>query len=217
MPTSRMNKLITVGLLFFSNSAIAQTTTTKEAIAIGDSIVKSKIGNRLFQYFSLSEGTYYTYDIKHQSQRTGKFLNKRKLPKSFATLNLLYHFDYPQIKGVKGGLWLILDKDFKLADTLNFDFIPQFVIKNKPSQFISEDTALAIATRNFKQKGFEISTPDLSYDKNSKQYRYTVTNKLTKVLNQAGKDSGEMEIIEINAVTGKIEHSDKGYYGLIIR
>lgn len=144
-------------------------------------------------------------------------MNKRKLPKSFATLNLLYHFDYPQIKGVKGGLWLILDKDFKLTDTLNFDYIPQIVIENRSSQFISGDTALAIATRNFKQKGFEISTPDLSYDKKLKQYRYTVTNKLTKVLNHAGKDSGEMEIIEINAVTGKIEHVDKGYYGLIIR
>lgn len=212
-----MNKLIIIGLLFYSNSTIAQTTTTKEAIAIGDSILKSKIGDRLFQYFNLSEGTYYTYDINHQRQWTGKLLNKRKLPKSFATLNLLYHFDFPQIKGVKGGLWLILDKDFKLTDTLNFDYIPQFVIENRSSQFISGDTALAIATRNFKQKGFEISTPDLSYDKNSKQYRYTVTNKLTKVLNHAGKDSGEMEIIEINAVTGKIEHVDKGYYGLIIR
>jgi hypothetical protein len=212
-----MNKLIIIGLLFFSNSTIAQPTTTKEAIAIGDSILKSKIDDRLFQYFSLSEGTYYTYDAKHQRQGTGKFLSKRKLPKSFATLNLLYHFNYPQIKGVKGGLWLILDRNLKPTDTLSFDFIPQFVIENTSSQFISEDSALAIATRNFKQKGFEISTPDLSYDKNAKQYTYTVTNKLTKVLNQAGKDSGEMEIIEINALTGKIERIDKGYYGLIIR
>ena len=206
-----------IGLLFFSNSTIAQTTTTKEAIAIGDSILKSKIGDRLFQYFSLSDGTYYTYDTKHQRQGTGKFLSKKKLPKSFATLNLLYHFNYPQIKGVKGGLWLILDKNLNPTDTLSFDFIPQFLIDNISSQFISTGKALEIATQNFKQKGFEISTADLSYDKKSKQYTYTVTNKLTKVLNQAGKESGDMEIIEINAMTGKIERIDKGHYGLIIR
>lgn len=212
-----MNKLIIIGLLFFSNSTIAQTTTTKEVIAIGDSILKSKIGGRLFQYFSLSEGTYYTYVTKHQRQGTGKFLSKRKLPKSFATFNLLYHFTYPQLKGVKGGLWLILDKNLNQIDTVSFDFIPQFVIDNTSSQFISTDTALDIASQNFKQKGFEISIPELSYDKKLKQYTYTVTNKLTKVLNQAGKDSGEMEIIEINAMTGKIERIEKGYYGLIIR
>ena len=212
-----MNKLIIIGLLFFANVTLAQTTMTKEAITISDSILRSKVGDTLFQYFSLSEGTYYTYLTKHQRQETGKFLSKRKLPKSFTTLNLLYHFDYPQIKGVRGGLWLILDKDFNLTDTLNFDFIPQFVIDNTSSQFISEDTALGIATRNFKQKGLEISTPDLSYDKKSKQYTYTVTNKLTKVLNQVGNESGETEIVEINAVTGKIERVAKGYYGLIIR
>ncbi len=211
-----MNKLILIGLFFFFKSTSAQTTT-REAVAIGDSILRSKIGDRLFQYFTHSEGTYYTYFPKHQRQRTGKFLSKRNLPKSFATLNLLYHFDYPQIKGVKGGLWLILGKNFKLTDTLNLDFIPQFLIENTTSKFISLDTALVIAKRNFKQKGFEISIPDLSYNQKSKQYTYTITNKLTKGLNEAGKDSGEIEIIEINAMTGNIERVDKGYYGLIIR
>ena len=114
-------------------------------------------------------------------------------------------------------MWLILDKDFHQTDTLNFDFIPQFVIDNTASQFISADTALMIAKKSYNQKGFEISIPELSYDEKSKQYTYTVTNKLTKVSNQASKDSGEMEIIKINALTGKIERVEKGYYGLIIR
>jgi hypothetical protein len=209
-----MIKLILIALLLLSVNATSQTTTTKQAVAVADNILKIKIGDRLYAYFSLSNGTYYTYVDRHKRQATGKFLSTKKLPKSFTTLNFLYHFDYPEIKG---GLWLIVDKDFKLIDTLSFDFIPPFLAQNKTSDFMSIDTALAIAKTNFKQKGFEITTPELSYNDKLKQYTFTTYNKLTKTLNQAGKDSGEMEIVEVNASTGKIERIAKGYYGIIIR
>ena len=212
-----MSKLIFIGLLLFSINATSQTAKTKQAVALTDSILKTKVGDRLFQYFSLSYGTYYTYVDGHKRQVTGKFLGNKKLPKSYTTLNLLYHFDYPEIKGVRGGLWLIVDKDFKLIDTLDFSFIPSFLTQNKTSNFISVDTALTIAKANFKQKGFEITTPELAYNDKLKQYTFTTYNKLTKILNQAGKDSGEMEIVEINALTGGIERTYNGYYGLIIR
>ena len=212
-----MSKLIFIGLLVLSINATSQVTKTKQAVAIADSILKTKIGDRLYQYFSLSYGTYYTYIDRHQRQVTGKFLSNKKMPRSFSTLNFLYHFDYPEIKGVRGGLWLIVDKDFKLLDTLKLDFIPSFLTQNKPSNFISIDSALTIAKANFKQKGFEITTPQLSYNDKLKQYTFTIHNKLTKILNQAGKDSGEMEIVEINASTGGIERVYNGYYGLIIR
>jgi hypothetical protein len=212
-----MSKLIFIGLLLLSINASSQTITTKQAIAITDSILKTKVGDRLYNYFNISNGTYYTSIDRHKRQVTGKFLSNKKLPKSYTTLNLLYHFDYPEIKGVRGGLWLIVDKDFKLVDTLNFDFIPSFLTQNKTPDFISIDTALAIAKTNFKRNGIEITTPELAYNKKLKQYTFTTYNKLTKILNQAGKDSGEMEIVEINALTGKTELIDTGYYGLIIR
>jgi len=211
-----MTKLILIGILLFSLDATSQTKS-KQALVISESILKSKIGDRLYQYFSVSEGSYHTYKNHQNRQRTGKFLSKKRLPKSFSTLNFLYHFNYPNINGVKGGLWLIVDKSFNLIDTLNFDFIPQFLTENKSPNFISVDTALAIAKTNFVQKGLEISTPELSFNDKLKIYSYTIINKLTKTLNQAGKESGVTEIIEINAVTGKVERVDKGYYGLIIR
>jgi hypothetical protein len=212
-----MSKLIFIGLLLLSINATSQTITTKQAVAMTDSILKTKVGDLLYQYFSISNGTYYTSVDRHKRKVTGKFLSNKKLPRSYTTLNLLYHFDYPEIKGVRGGVWLIVDKDFKLLDTLNFDFIPSFLTQNKTSNFISIDTALTIAKANFKQKGFEITTPELAYNDKLKQYTFTTYNKLTKILNQAGKDSGEMEIVEINASTGGIERIYNGYYGLIIR
>ena len=212
-----MSKLIFIVLLLLSINATSQTTTTKQAVTKTDSILKTKVGDRLYQYFRISNGTYYTSADRHKRQVTGKFLSNKKLPKSYTTLNLLYHFNYPEIKGIRGGLWLIVDKDFKLVDTLNFDFIPSFLTKNKSPDFISIDTALEIAKTNFRKNGIEITTPELAYNKKLKQYTFTTYNKLTKILNQAGKDSGEMEIVEINASTGGLECIYNGYYGLIIR
>jgi hypothetical protein len=154
-----MRKFILVGLLLLSLSTYSQSTKTKEAIISVDSILKSQIGDRLFQYFNISGGSYYSYADRREKQWTGKFLRRKLLPKSFVTLNFLYHFNYPDIKGVRGGLWLIIDKDFKLVDTLNFEFIPKFIVENKPSDFISVDSALTIAKSNSKPNSYKTSIP----------------------------------------------------------
>jgi hypothetical protein len=212
-----MRKIILVGLLLFSFNTYSQSTKTKEAIVIADSILKSQIGDRLFQYFSISEGSYYSYAGRRRKESTGKFLGKKRLPKSFSTLNFLYHFEYPDIKGVKGGLWLIVDKDLKLIDTLNLEFIPKFIVKNKPSDFISVDSAFTIAKSNSKPNSYNVSIPSLTYDEKLKQYIYTASHDLTVVLNNAGKDIGEFEVIEINATTGNLINISKGYKGIVIR
>lgn len=212
-----MQKIFLIGLLLFSIKTYSQATKTKEAVVIADSLLKAQIGDRLFQYFSISGGSYYSYADRHGKKWTGKFLGKKRLPKSFVTLNVLYHFDYPDIKGVRGGLWLTVDKDFKLIDTLNFEFIPKFIVENKPSDFISVDSALTIAISNSKPNNYKTSIPSLTYDKKLKQYIYTASHDLTVVLNNAGKDIGEVEVIKIEATTGNLINISKGYKGIVIR
>lgn len=196
---------------------VASSQQTKQVIERSDSILKSLVGERLSGYFSLSQGSYYTFNKRNGSIRTGGILNRKKLPRAFTALNFLYHFNYPAIKGVRGGIWLKLNKNFTLSETVNFDFIPDFLIEDTASNFISADSVLIVAKASFKEKGFEITTPELSYHKQFKKYMYAVYNKLTKFFNTAGGDNGEMEIIEIDAITGKIERIYKGYYRLMIR
>lgn len=212
-----MRNFILLGLLIFPFYTFSQTTKTKEAVVIADSILKSQIGDRLFQYFSISEGSYYSYIDRRGKKWTGKFLQKKRLPKSFVTLNYLYHFNYPEIEGVRGGLWLIVNDDFKLIDTLDFEYIPKFIVENKPSEFISVDSAMTIVKTHIKPNDYKVSTPSLTYNKKLKQYTYTTSHDLTVALNNAGKDIGEFEIIEINATTGNIVSIDKGHKGIIIR
>jgi len=88
---------------------------------------------------------------------------------------------------------------------------------NKPSEFISVDSALAIVKSNIKPNNYKISTPSLSYNNKIKQYTYSALHDLTIILNNTGKDIGEFEIIEINATTGSLISIDKGYKGIIIR
>ena len=211
-----MKKLICLLLLTFSISSAAQRITTDRARAISDSLMKIQLGDRLFSHFSLTTG-YYTYTHRNGYELTGSFLEKKKIPKNFKSLHFLYHFTYPDVKGVGGGLWVIIDENLKLRDSLNFDFIPDFVIDDKPSNYIGVDEALKIASANFKEKGLEITQPELSYNSKRKLYTYKVFNKTTKTINAMGKDAGEMEVIEINSLTGSVEELLKGYYGVIIR
>ncbi|MBG8553301.1 hypothetical protein [Hymenobacter guriensis] len=212
-----MRKFILSILLLVSINTYSQSTKTKEAVLIADSILKSQIGERLFQYFILSEGSYYSYEDRREKQWTGKFLEKNRLPKSFVTLHFLYHFDYPNVKGIRGGLWLIVDNNFKLIDTLNFEFIPRFITEDKPLDFISVDSALTIAKSNSKPNIYKVSIPTLAYNEKLKQYIYTSSHDLTVVLNSTGKDIGEFEIIKIDAKTGNLINISKGYKGIVIR
>jgi len=210
-----MNKLIIISVLLISFEACCQRILTKQAITIADSILKSEIGERLFKHFKISEGSFHTYEGQSR-KRTGKFLSKKRLPKSFTSLKFLYHFNYPDIKGVSGGLWIVLDKNFELNNELDFEFIPEFLIQNKESNFISADSALSLAKNKFKHEGLKVSEPQLSYSYEMKDYIYTVTNILTRTVNQ-GRESGEMEVIEIIATTAKVKQLYIGYYGFLMR
>lgn len=208
-----MKKLLLIGLFFIATNANSQRITTRKIVEICDSIIKSKVGENLSQYFTITTGHIYTEKSKYSKT----FLNKKRTSRLFKSINILYHFDYPKIKGIRGGVWLNVDKDFNLIDTLNFDFIPKFIVENKPSEFISIDSAMTVIKLNIKPNDYKISLPNLAYNYKIRQYTYISTHDLTVILDDTGKDIGEYEIIEVNAMTGNIVSVDKGYKGIRIR
>ena len=208
-----MRKLLLIGLFFIASNANSQRIKTRKIIEICDSIIKSKVGENLSQYFSITTGHIYTEKSKYSKP----FLNKRRTTRLFKSIDILYHFAYPKIQGVRGAVWLNVDKNFNLIDTLDFDFIPKFVAENKPSEFITIDSAMTIIKLNVKPNDYKTSIPNLTYNYEIRQYTYTSTHDLTVILDYNGKDIGEYEIIEINAMTGSIVSVSKGYKGIRIR
>lgn len=203
--------------LIISLSMFSQKTKTENIIKTSDSILTASVGQNLFKYFKISEGSYYKYKKNNNHKTTGKFLSKRVLHKNVSEIWVLYHFENEQLQNVRSGLWIKLNEKLKLIEPLKIEFIPDFLKNNLPSNFMTNENVEKIAVKSFKEKGFEISKPILTFDEKKGKYIFYSTNKLTKYINANGKDCGEMEIIEIDALNGEVLRLEKSYYGMIIR
>ena len=212
-----MKPIIFFIILIFTSSVFSQKIQTEKIIKTSDSILISKVGERLFKYFTISEGSYYIFSKNKSSLNYGKFLSEKVLRKNVTEIWILYHFECAELQNARSGLWIKLNEKLNLIEPLKIKFIPEFLKNNLSSNFITIENAEMIAEKSFKQKGFEISKPKLKFDEKKEKYIYYSINKLTKIKNANGKDCGETEILEIDALTGNLESLTKGYYGILIR
>tara|TARA_Y100000814_G_scaffold36096_1_gene23074 strand:+ start:294 stop:1004 length:711 start_codon:yes stop_codon:yes gene_type:complete len=211
-----MKNIIFLTTLFFALNLYSQRIKVETYKATADSIIRAKVGNDLYNYFSYTTG-YYTYPNPYGSFWSGS-LNRRKLPNNFVEVRLLYHFNYLEIDGVKGGIWIILDKNLKLLEEPSFNFIPDFVKNGTSSNFITVAEASEFAKKYFLKKGFHVDAPILNFDEGSNIYVYTIIQKITATSASINrKTSGETEIITISAVDGSLINRKVGYYGISIR
>jgi hypothetical protein len=203
-------------LLSFNTEFYAQRLETKNVLKIGDSILKASTNLNIYKYFTGYEGSYQKFKKGKYYSHSG-FTNRKILNAKAEEIWILYHFNYPDVENMSNGVWIKLNKNLQLIEKLNLDFIPEFLWYGKESNFISKQKALKIGIQNFKEMGLRINEPYLIFNKTSKSYNYRVENVLTKTKNIMGKDSGEMEVLEIDAISGEINSSQKGIYGVIIR
>ena len=194
-----------------------QKIKTGKIIKTTDSILTLEVGQKNFKYFAISDGSYYKYKTSNNHETTGKFLSKKVLHKNVTKIWVSYHFECEELQNAKNGLWIKLNEKLNLIEPLKIEFIPDFLKNNLPSNFLSIENAEKIIEKSFKQKGFEISKPKLKFDEKRAKYIYFSINKVTKIKNAIGKDCGETEIIEIDALNGEFLSLEKGYYGMIIR
>ena len=72
------HKILFVFLLFTS-SIFSQKLLTENIIKTSDSILKLEVGEKLFKYFTISEGSYCKFQKKNNSKNYGKFLSEKVL------------------------------------------------------------------------------------------------------------------------------------------
>jgi hypothetical protein len=189
---------------FFNFQLIfAQCITQDKVLEVTDSIVLAHIQNNdVLKYFIVTENSYYKYKTNvHSSKiKKDKFLHKRKLKKNITEIWIQYYFNYPDIKGVCGYHWIVLNHNLEsITEMFNFTFVPNFLLKNKPSYFLSEKEALEKSIKYFEQIGKGIKMPVLCYREKDYGYYYYVEN----MQDYKNDDSTiQIERIYIDAVKG---------------
>ncbi|WP_298223407.1 hypothetical protein [Flavobacterium sp.] len=201
--------------LGFYTAVTATNINTNRILTVSDSILVSKVGEHLKEYFEISDtGTHYKYLISNKRIGTEQFLDKKRITKNVLEIWILYHFNYTKIEGVKSGIWIKLDGNLQLLEEPNLNSVPDFLINNNPVTFISKKAAKEMALKVFTHKGYEVTEPKLEYLKKNEKYVYTVANKTSQANNQK---ITEMEIVELDVFTGKLLNRYDSYNGLIER
>ena len=200
-------------LLLFTGIASGSIPTQK-VIAVTDSILVSKVGEHLRCYFEISkEGSHYNYLSSNKKSIAELFVDKKKIKKNFHEIWVLYQFNYTKIEGMKSGIWIKLDGNLQLLEEPNLKSVPDFLIHDLPSTFITKKLAKEIAEKSFFNTIDVISDAKLEYLKKKDKYIYTIANKTLKIIE--GKRVVALEVIELDAYTGKLVNRYDSYNGLI--
>ena len=205
-------------LLIFLNS-YGQKLKSNEVIEIAESYLKEAVGERLIDYFNFSKpnGSFYKMQKRKRGYQPTKSLSQnKKIKRNYTEIWIHWNFIFPEIKGVSCGLWVKLDKDLKLLEPIELDYIPDFLWKNQKSDFIGLETAKEIGSLKLTKPNFGTDEPLLKFDSKEKVYVYEIWNKVTENTEYDGKKHGKLEIIRINALTGQILENTNGYYGKIL-
>jgi hypothetical protein len=205
-------------LLIFLNSK-GQKLESNEVIKITENYLKEAVGERLIDYFNFSDpnGSFYKMQKSKNGYQPTKSLGRnKKIKRNYTEIWIHWNFNFPEIKGVNSGLWVKLDKDLKLLEPIELDFIPDFLWKNQKSDFIGFEKAKEIGSLKLTKPNFGTDEPQLKFDSKEKVYVYEIWNKVTESTEYDGKKHGKLEIIRINALTGQMLKNTSGYYGKIL-
>ena len=127
-----MKLKILIAFLIFPFVMFSQKIKTENIIKTADSILTLEVGQNLFKYFTISEGSYYKYRTNNNYETTGKFLSKKVLHKNVTEIWVLYHFQCEKLQNARSGLWLKLNEKLNLIEPLKIKFIPDFLKNNLP-------------------------------------------------------------------------------------
>ncbi|MEL7270906.1 MAG: hypothetical protein AAGL34_15135 [Bacteroidota bacterium] len=208
------NYLIFILIIFLTVGVNAQRLKTEEIIALSEEYLREAVGQDLFKYFKpYANISHYKFPSNRFSYESFRNLKKnRRIRKNWTKIWVFWNFNYPEVDGVRSGFWVKINKQLKLHEPIELDFIPRFVWERRTSDFITVDEAKLIGDRSLTKTEFGREEPTLEFDDKTSEYFYEIRNRKTQEIDMYGRKHGVLEIIEIDALTGKIIEITNGYY-----
>jgi len=201
-----MRKLfLIVSILIISTVSFGQHYYSVDIIKKADSIMKATVGERIFnQYFHYDNQSYYEY--KNFWGKTGwkTLIDTKRTKGQFKNMRVRYLFCLDIFDISCLFTWVQFDSNLNKNDSVDISFIPNYVLENKPCNFINDKDALQIAKATFTKQGIKPISLGLSYDRNKNIYYWRADNVLTENTDSFGSKYGQVQYVDINALTGKI-------------
>jgi len=205
--------IIILILILTCEFSFSQTYLTSEVIEKAEFYLKEAVGDSLFKHFELVSNSYYEYktksgkskwrDISKGKKTKGKFINGKNI--NF----VINHpdFQYPYTKKT---VYVELNSNLNLIRDVYIDQIPKFLLRNEPSDWLTEIKIDSIIERQNLKKPIEPISKRLEFDSKKKEYYWIVFNTLYKE-----KCFSDEEILHINPISGTVtKHYEEKYIKL---
>ena len=193
-------KLTILILILTCELSFSQTYLTSEVIEKAEFHLKEAVGDSLFKYFELGPNSDYKYqtktgkykwkDISKGKKTKGKFIDGKHI--NF----VLNHPDF-QYLYIRKTVYVELDSNLNLIREVYVDQIPKFLLRNEPSDWLSENKIDSIVTKQNLKSPVEPFSKRFEFDTKTKEYYWIVFNTLYKE-----KCFSDEEILNINPVSG---------------
>ncbi|MDV7140985.1 hypothetical protein R3X28_19010 [Maribacter sp. TH_r10] len=198
-----MKKTITILILIlsFKSSFSQKKELEPEVIKKAEFYLKKAVGEDLFEYFELASWYIEYYQHKSKAKKRIRKKNYTRKKKNYINIKKVgFNLNHPDFKyeNISKYSTVILDFDLNLIEKIDIDYIPQFLLENKPSNWLNENKIDSIAETNKMKKGIKPITKTLTFDTKSKKYYWKVTNQL----NEKSRYRCDMEVLEIHPVNG---------------
>ena len=195
--------LLTTIFLLITYFGQSQSYLTSEVIEKAGFYLKESVGEELFEFFELDPDSYYEYVTKSGKTKWNK-INKGKWTKG-RFINgddirfTLKHPEFPYLY-INKRIYVKLDSLLNLSQEINLFRIPKFLLRNEPSDWLTDKELDVIITNQNLKKGVKTISKRIEFDFKSSEYYWIIFNTLYEE-----KCFSDYEILHINPVTGNIK------------
>jgi len=198
-----MKKTLTILILIlsFKNSFSQKKEINPEVIKKSEFYLKNAVGENLFKYFEISPWYTEYYQHKTKARKRIRKKNYTRKKKNYTNIKKVkFNLNHPdfQYEHIPKYSTVILDFDLNLIEKIDIDYIPKFLLENKPSNWLNERKIDSIAETKKMKKGIKPIRKTLFFDTKSKKYYWKITNQL----NEKSRFSCDVEVLEIDPVNG---------------
>ncbi|MGO4913810.1 hypothetical protein [Leeuwenhoekiella sp. W20_SRS_FM14] len=198
-----MKRTLTILILILTSElSFSQTHLTSEVIEKAEFYLKEAVGDSLFKYFELGPNSYYEYKTKSGKSKWKEITKGKKTKGKFVNgKNINFVLNHPdfQYPYVRKTVYVELDSNLNLIRDVYVDQIPEFLLRNEPSDWLSENKIDGIIKKKKLKKPVEPFSKRLEFDTKTKKYYWVVFNTLHKE-----KCFSDEEILNINPESGII-------------
>jgi hypothetical protein len=206
-----MKILLTIFLSFgICQFGLGQTYSREEIYSEAKKHLKEAVGEQAFQYFKYDGSGTYNYRTKAGKEKWKKYPKASNTKGNFIGTQIKFELDHPdyQYKWVNKFVFVKLDSDLNLKEKIFAEHVPSFILKNEPSNWLSEDKIDSIINKQKLKPRVKPIVKRLEFDKEEREHYWQVFNTLSEERCYA-----DIEMLSINPITGEIkEHREERQY-----